>query len=400
MLEKYKVLGAMLTFREFTVKDIADFSEVKQSTVRTIINRHQAFLEELGTDETGRPGGRFTRYAIKAEQIKPLRNIIESLYKQLKVQPEIQLGLASGGEAGATIGEGHEVRADDAVDLLASEDALLRLFPQTESHDERQYLLRLAEFHADNAQAKLNESLESRFSTRESNTNALIFRTRLRGVRVLSKLCQAELLAQNGEETGYLNILELRDELIKVSHELERFEQWKHSAALTQRALGSRLIDLSTEEIKPATAQIIEQAAAAVAGPTRNHLTPIINRVQSISQIDDLQHRRVACASAARDYRPKLYSPIDHDQMSHRVVQRLRQGAVVRLDEREVEVLATEPEFYYLAAEPEYLHQLTFAPQGKGILLNCLSYVEAALDYKSDGSNSGPIAMQLTALIP
>jgi hypothetical protein len=425
MLEKYKVLGAALTFREFTVKDIAAFSEVNPSTVRTILKRNQAFLEELGPDETGRPGGRFTRYAVKADQIKPLRQMIESLYKQLKVSPESEPHSSSGAEAKGPGRREHTAGLEDSVDLLAAEDALLRLFPKTQNHDERQYLLRLAEFHADTAQAQLEQMLEVNAQGEEQSTEAaavaatdgvrafdfrararvkspeaLIFKARMRGVKVLGKLCKAELLADSGEGVGAVNISALRDELLQVSHELSQFEQWKHASAITTRALESRLISADTEEVKKEAAQNsvkTEKEAAAPGsphtGPSSSSLTPIIQRVQSISRINDRQRRRAACASAAHDYR-RLFSP--SDQTSHSVAQRISEGAVVRLNEREVRVLAAEPEFYYLAVEPEYRQQLASASQGKGVLLNSLSYIEAALDYKSGGGRSGSIARWLT----
>ena len=58
MIERYRVLAAMLALEEFTHQRLAEFSGVKLATVRTVLNRERSWWVEIGQEEVRRRGGR------------------------------------------------------------------------------------------------------------------------------------------------------------------------------------------------------------------------------------------------------------------------------------------------------------------------------------------------------
>lgn len=76
MLEQIKVLNGMLALDQFTVAELAAFTDVKVSTVYTVLNRRESLLEPVGVESTGRPGGQSVRYRLKPEGIDSLRQEI------------------------------------------------------------------------------------------------------------------------------------------------------------------------------------------------------------------------------------------------------------------------------------------------------------------------------------
>ncbi|MGB9181585.1 MAG: helix-turn-helix domain-containing protein, partial [Pyrinomonadaceae bacterium] len=87
MMERYRVLGAMLALKEFTVNDLSRYSEVKPNTVHTTINREQKYLEKTGKEETGRRGGQCQRWRVKPDEVENLRLEFDQLFSQIKVSP-------------------------------------------------------------------------------------------------------------------------------------------------------------------------------------------------------------------------------------------------------------------------------------------------------------------------
>ena len=128
MLERYRTLGAMAALREFTVADLARFSEVKPGTVRTVVQRNKHLLEERGKETTGSRGGSFVRYRLapgaEAELIGELKEIER---------------------VGAIREAKHEEEAEGLpTELIAAEYTVLTEFPATDDPDQRRRLLELA----------------------------------------------------------------------------------------------------------------------------------------------------------------------------------------------------------------------------------------------------------------
>lgn len=121
MSERYKVLGAVLALKEFTVADLATFSGVKPNTVRTVLAREPDLLVEVGKHETGAKGGQYTRHRLKEDAVERLRSEIDELYRQIGayVEPE------SPNKADAKAS-----KYTPPVVMLAAEEALINRFPK------------------------------------------------------------------------------------------------------------------------------------------------------------------------------------------------------------------------------------------------------------------------------
>lgn len=72
MSEQNRILRAMADRDDFTVDDLVRLCEASPSTVRTVLLRNRPFVEELGFTETGRPGGKWKRYRLRADALKSI----------------------------------------------------------------------------------------------------------------------------------------------------------------------------------------------------------------------------------------------------------------------------------------------------------------------------------------
>lgn len=67
-MERIKVLTAAMALGEFTVDELASFSGVKRSTVRSVLDRDSSIVEQLGTAVPDGPGRPSSRWAVKDSQ--------------------------------------------------------------------------------------------------------------------------------------------------------------------------------------------------------------------------------------------------------------------------------------------------------------------------------------------
>lgn len=137
-MERYKVLGAMLSLKEFTVEDLANFSKVKANTVSTILARESSLIEELGKQQMGKRGGQFIKYGLKPEAADSLRTEINELVKSIS----------------GTITPETEFVPKEPLGLIAAEDGLTWL-DEAESDEERRQILELARIDSQGARADL-----------------------------------------------------------------------------------------------------------------------------------------------------------------------------------------------------------------------------------------------------
>lgn len=99
MTEKYKVRGAMLALREFTVEDLARHSGVNPRTIHTELIRAGDLVEKLPpADGPKARGGQPLRYRVRAPRLPDLRRELESTFSALSqaiepVLPEAPLSL-------------------------------------------------------------------------------------------------------------------------------------------------------------------------------------------------------------------------------------------------------------------------------------------------------------------
>jgi hypothetical protein len=66
MTETERILAAMPTLGEFTVADLVRACDARAATVRTVLQRNEDRFEQVGVEETKRPGGKWKRYRSRA----------------------------------------------------------------------------------------------------------------------------------------------------------------------------------------------------------------------------------------------------------------------------------------------------------------------------------------------
>lgn len=119
MLNRYRVLNAILTLREFTVTDLAHYSGVKDNTVRTVLGRDARFVERDGIRAQGRRGGQPIQYRLCADAEHDLIGILRELEG-----------------VGANLPPLVTDQEDPVMlSLVSAEDILLRQLPQAPTAD-------------------------------------------------------------------------------------------------------------------------------------------------------------------------------------------------------------------------------------------------------------------------
>jgi hypothetical protein len=136
MLHRYRIMGAILALREFTAAQLAHYSGVKETTVRTVLNRESRFVERIGVEGRGRRGGQPIRYQMRADAEQELVRMLRDL-EEVSAPPR----------------HGSDEETDLALlSLVAAEDILLRRLPQAVPA-ERSHLLTLASTDFETAQS-------------------------------------------------------------------------------------------------------------------------------------------------------------------------------------------------------------------------------------------------------
>ncbi len=124
MTEKYKVRGAMLALREFTVEDLARHSGVNPRTIHTELIRAGDLVEKLPPAAGPKArGGQRLRYRVRVPRLEALRRQLETEYSALS-----QIFKPAG-----------SVPVETPLALQVAEDAVDRL-PDTPAED-RPHLL-------------------------------------------------------------------------------------------------------------------------------------------------------------------------------------------------------------------------------------------------------------------
>ena len=171
MHERYKTLGAVLALGEFSVSELAELSGVREPTVRTILRRESTFVEQIGTQATGRRGGQLVRWRLQPAAREQLRAQLQELER---------LG------AGPWLTDQHDHDVSHA-EIISAEDVLLSLASTTIDPVERTELIKLAEAQLDAA----NVSMAASHGAQASTANRSLDRDR-RIVELLLTLEQVE----------------------------------------------------------------------------------------------------------------------------------------------------------------------------------------------------------------
>ena len=260
MIERYKTLGGVLALDEFSVAELAELSGVRESTVRTILRREGAFVEQVGTQSTGRRGGQPLRWRLRPAAREQLRAQLREL-EQLGVGPWLT--------------DQHE--SDDAprAGIIAAEDVLLRLASTEVEPAKRTELVKLAEAHLDAADVSMSASRDVQVGT----ARRPIDRDR-RIVELLLTLEQAEqdIAARRNQtlQEARIEAERLTTEARSRAQALERDSQKRYSRA--------------TSEISAMEAEIVAL--------TRQ-------RDQLLKQIDTIPAERRAASVSSTESRPR-----------------------------------------------------------------------------------------------
>jgi len=133
MTQQYKILSAMLALREFTIRDLSRYSDVKPTTVSTTLGRDRQYVEQIGKNETKKRGGQWVRWRVKPDQFQNLKSRVSGLFNDMRAIPGVLDETDSAPEVPTA--------------LRVAEDILVRLYPEAESPEKRRELLELAELN-------------------------------------------------------------------------------------------------------------------------------------------------------------------------------------------------------------------------------------------------------------
>lgn len=184
--KQYRVLGAMAALGDFTVPELGRFSEVKERTVRSVLERHASLYEEVGKEPTGRRGGSHIRYRLTDDGDGFVRELLDEL------------------ESTAEIVATDEPRVELPNELVAAEHTVLTEIPAAGDEGDRARLLAL-----------VRGSLESVRSDAQTRPLPELVDGHLRVLSFLIRLTERELNLGGPFEaetaTGLL------DEFVKIS---------------------------------------------------------------------------------------------------------------------------------------------------------------------------------------
>jgi Hsp70 protein len=223
MSERYKVLGAMLALKEFNVADLALFSGVKANTVRTVLMRESALVDELGKEHTGSRGGQFARYQLKKNKVDGLRSEIRRLYDALDT--------CIGGKT-----EENASEYSAPLPLLTAEDALLLRFPRVNDVEAKVELIKFART------VEVQHTSRNRKEGKKADLLSKDLGFYLNSLRFLIDLCDAELLTASNPSISEYAAPIFRDVFRSLLKRGQQLGQANHCVRLMSRFLISPLL--------------------------------------------------------------------------------------------------------------------------------------------------------------
>jgi len=169
-MNKYKVLSAMLNLNEFTAEDLEHYTGLKINTIRVIIGRQEALLEQVGIRDNGGRGGQYKVYRVRPDRVDELRARIHGVYANLLL-PTLK-----------------DEQVSVPLSLRAAEDVLKRRYLEEDSVPKKEKLFTLAQIRLESARQ------ETELLTRQASTEvAQMLESRLRSAELLRDLCAKEL---------------------------------------------------------------------------------------------------------------------------------------------------------------------------------------------------------------
>lgn len=194
-METYKIYAAMLALAEFTVADLIQYTAAKKSTIYSVISRSSQYLEELGSEESGRPGGQYERYRVRADQVEALSAKLKGITQIADILPERKI--------------------DVPADLKVAEDALINLYPVARSRAERQELIEIAKMHLVGGRMEFEAALSGQALPARNSIAFRVVQTHINFIQRLTKYSEEMFALEPEDNNEQLTKLQAaRDELI------------------------------------------------------------------------------------------------------------------------------------------------------------------------------------------
>jgi hypothetical protein len=296
MLERYRTLAAILALQRFTVADLARFSGVKESTVRTVLKRDDHYVEILGFRASSGPGGRFIEYRLRPKKES-------ELVRQLQELEQV------GAVVNAT-NESPQRHRDDTsngvhLDLIAAEDILLFQFPSTQDADDRQRLLKLARLHfADGFQPPKYDNSDETITTASTGPQTEN-QAHSQAADILLRLSEAEDDAQRLPAEAFASLTDLRRDWHNFLANLPRLQDKQLLPSLFDRIIQSSIGHLLATE-RDHDAEEFPHTATSPVG-TSASLAPIPRLLSELSwrRRWAAQYRKRQVSRTARVQAPK-----------------------------------------------------------------------------------------------
>lgn len=130
LIERYRILGAMLALGEFNATEVAALSGIREATIRAALRRERRFVERVGTASLRQPSQQRARWRVRPEAQERLRALLQEM-EDAGVGPWL----------GERSSDPHALPAG----IIAAEDVLLRLAPVAADPAQRAELVKLAE---------------------------------------------------------------------------------------------------------------------------------------------------------------------------------------------------------------------------------------------------------------
>jgi|SRR5581483_10132328 len=317
----------MLALGEFDAKDLARLSEVKLTTVRTILNREQSrLLEVIGSEKVARRGGRSLRYRIREEMIPVLREEYSDLFKQLSVSEQ------SGSEHPSE-------RSPVPLAVLAAENSLCVSFVEATDFDEKTHLLKMAEiacFDPDSNAASAGPRVRAHF----------------RALEVLIELSRAELnigvdLFPIANQSG-----QLRNRIVNAAQTLAAVGEATTAIDLLCRMIFSPIIAQVEDKPVPEMPQTEKPVTSDPFHRYENVSTGSKSILLEAARIQKLANRleqTSAAISASADARTQFaqrHSAAVLRQEYEQLLSRIRPRRYYILQDEDIALLATLAAFY------------------------------------------------------
>lgn len=179
MIAKYKTLAAAAALRRFTIADLVRYSGVKSTTVYSVLQRADRYIEPVEEMSTGKRGGRPKLYQVRSDHAEELLSMLR----------ETEKGFDRGTSSISSDGK------DELAAVAVAENALFR-FADTADSADRARLVELARTSLRTAKPALTKPANEREPLAETLVEASL---RFSAASILLAIVRSELKDDDDE---------------------------------------------------------------------------------------------------------------------------------------------------------------------------------------------------------